>query len=380
MLIVKKFSPKYSETDVNKIALRSHFARLFVGVSLFVSSGSPEIEAAFELNFQPLVNGGSTNVTYQAWGDNDETAAFSCGNMSFQSNINCNPGDDEINAAHNDGTPMYQRIFRDNNTGNYYWHIIIGDYYDQASDPVNTQGFHLEYIIQANSSSRFDDHIATASSASTTWVNSNTAENIGGRDVYDEGTNGLYTTTGYANPKRVLVRQIMEDEETVSTFLKDDFNSKPFISQTVVDNKVTDPNTTVNNEFTMDMRAISYDTADNTGVIVRNITNIGGGLEAANQGDYDTTDASVTPHYFNQEDTVLSAGKFTWATGTGNLGSKGTYTYYYADDTVNAGGFNPVDKKYISFCDPTYNVNWSGSGACRNPGGTVGGKGSFGWD
>ena len=350
-------------------------------VSLFIASGSPNTEAAFELNFKPLVNGGTTNVTYQSFGQEDETGAYACNNISFQSNQNCLNGDQEIDAAHNDGTPIYNRVFRDNNTGKYYWHFIMGDYYDQGSNPVNSEGFHLEYIIEANSSGRFDDHIATSRSASATWTSSNTAEDVGGYKVYDTGTNGTSTTSGYANPTKVLVRQIMEDGETVSTFLKDDFDSKPFISQTVVDNKVTDPNTNVNNEFTLDMRAISYSSSDNSGIIITNKTDISGGLEAANQGDYDTTDVTQTAHIYNQEEANTNGGTFTWANGTGTLNAAGTYTYYESDGvTVNTSGFDPKNKNYQQFCDPTYNVNWSGNGACKDYSNTGNGWGRKGWD
>ncbi len=352
--------------------------QIVAAVSLFISSGIPDTNAEFALNFKPLTSG----VTYQSWGDDDENGHFSCNEMSFQSNRNCKY--DETDYAHDDNTPMYQRIFRSTTpgatNGKYYWHVIIGDYYDQGNNPTNTQGFYLEYIIEASSGNRFDDHIGTAASASTTWVSGNTGENIGGLEVYDSGTNGTYTSSGYANPKRVIMRQIMEDGETRSTFLKDSFENKPFISQTVVDYKVTDPSTNVDNEFTLDMRMIDYDTYDNTGVIMNNITNLSGGNEAANQGDYDTTDATYTPHMFNQEDAVVTAGKFTWTTGSGNLGAKGTYTYYNEDDTVNASGFQPHDKNYSQFCDPSYNVNWSGRGACKNPNGGGEGWGKFGWD
>ncbi len=348
-------------------------------VSLFIASGSPNTEAAFELNFKPLVNGGATNVTYQAFGDTDETGAYSCNNMSFQSNQNCQNGDMEIDAAHNDGTPIYNRVFRDNNTGKYYWHFIMGDYYDQASNPVNTDGFHLEYIIEA--SGRFDDHISTSRSASVTWTSTNTAEDAGGYKVYDTGLNGTFTTSGYANPTKVLMRQVMADDETVSTFLKDGFDSKPLISQTVVDNKVTDPNTNVNNEFTIDMRAISYSSSDNSGIIITNKTDISGGLEAANQGDYDTTDATQTAHIYNQEEANTNGGTFTWATGTGNLNAAGTYTYYESDGvTVNTSGFDPKNKNYQQFCDPTVNVNWSGNGACKDYSNAGNGWGRKGWD
>lgn len=363
--------------NANQKSVAIHLFQLLAGVVLLMSSGIPDIKAAFELNFQPL-NPTTNNVTYQSWGQDDDSGAFSCG-MSFQTNQWCHDND-EIDAAHYDQTPMYQRIFRDNATGNYYWHIIIGDYYNQAGNPINTQGFNLEYIIQASSTQRFQDEIYNAASASATWVDSDTAENSGGFQVYDTGLNGNFTTSGQANPKRVLVRQIMADNETVSTFLKDGFNSKPFISQTVVDNLVTHPNTTVNNEFTLDMRMVSYDSIDNSGVIMKNITNIGGGFEAANQGDYDTTNASFTPHLFNQEDRVMSAGKFTWTPGTGVLGADGTYTYYYADDTVNPTGFQPTDKNYQGFCRPSDNINWSGFGACKDYSNSGEGTGRFGWD
>ena len=347
-------------------------------VSLFIACGTPNTEAAFELNFKPLTSG----VTYQSWGDNDESANFSCNEMSFQSNTNC--AYDETNDAHDDNTPMYQRIFRSTTpgetNGKYYWHVIIGDYYDQANNPANTDGLYLEYIIEANAGNRYDDHIGTAASASTTWVNPDWAEDVAGGNVYDTGTNGDWTTTGYANPKRVLVHMIMEDGETRSTFLKDGFNSKPLIEQTVYDDRITDPTTKVDNEFSMDMRSISYDTNDNTGVVIKNITNLVGDYTAADQGDYDTTDATYTPHLFNQETDNISAGKYTWASGSGNLGSDGTYTYYQVDGSVNASGFDPTDKNYTGFCDPVYNVNWSGSGACTNVGGSGGGWGSRGWD
>lgn len=347
-------------------------------VGLFMLPGSADLEAAFELNFKPL----TSDATYQPWGNDDENGNFSCNEMSFQSNINCRYN--EAGFSHDDNTPMYQRIFRstaaDETNGKYYWHVIIGDYYDQANNPTNTQGFYLEYIIEANSGQRMDDHIGTSLSASTNWYSSNTAEDAAGRYVYDDGTNGDFTTTGYANPTRVIMRQIMEDGETSSEFLKDSFSNKPMITQHVVDYKVTDPETNIDNEFTVDMRALGYDSADNTGVIVRNINILSGGIEAANQGDYDTTDATITPHFFNQEASVVTGGKFTWTAGSGNLGSVGTYTYYNADDTVNPNGFDPKHKNYGGFCDPSYNVNWSGSGACKNSGGSGWGWGRFGWD
>ncbi len=374
--------PKFRITQIKTEAYRNRLGvallQLVGAVSLFVSSGIPNSSAEFALNFKPLTSG----VTYQSWGDNDENGHFSCNEMSFESNRNC--AYDEADDSHDDNTPMYQRTFRSTTAGptngKYYWHVIIGDYYDQGNNPTNTDGFYLEYIIEANSGNRFDDHIGTSSSASATWVSSNTGEDVAGRQVYDTGTNGNLTTTGKANPKRVIMHQIMEDGETRSTFLKDSFENKPFISQTVVDDKVTDPNTSVDNEFTLDMRMIDYDTFDNTGVIMNNITNLGGGNEAANMGDYDTTDVTYTPHKFNQENRSLTAGKFIWTSGSGNLGADGTYTYYNADDTVNASGFQPTDKNYGGFCDPSYNVNWSGRGACKNIGSGGDGWGRYGWD
>lgn len=362
-----------------------HYAaalQVIAAVGLFLAPGAPDTQAAFELNFQPLTSGAS----YQSFGDNDETAAFSC-NMSFQSDQNCRQDDQEIGRENNwadDSTPMYQRLFRstagDATNGKYYWHVIIGDYQNQANNPLNTTGFYQEYIIEANSGRRMDDSISTSLSASATWTSSNTAENIGGITVYDTGTNGGTTTSGQGNPTRVIMRQIVEDGETRSTFLKDEFDKKPLIVQTVVDYKITDPDTNVDNKFTIDMRALTYDSADNTGIYVENITNLSGGAEAANQGDYDTTDATYTPHFFNQEETTVSGGKFTWTAGSGQLGADGTYTYYSADGSLNPSGFQPTDRNYSGFCDPSQNVNWSGSGACKNPGGGGDGWGRFGWD
>lgn len=84
-----------------------------------------------------------------------------------------------------------------------------------------------------------------------------------------------------------------------------------------------------------------------------------------NGGDYDFADRAET--------TYFTAGAYTYTDGTNYGGSLGTYTY---QDGAAGDAFQPTNKDYSSFCDPSQNTDWSGNGACTNSDGTGGG---FGW-
>jgi len=127
---------------------------------------------------------------------------------------------------------------------------------------------------------------------------------------------GSYTTTGNGtgNPNRVIVWQRNRSSDMLLDFLKDTFDKKPRIIQSVVTNDMV-------SEFSVDMRGLSY--SDNTTVApVINTLSLSGqaGFPAPGQAMvWDmSTDAPLTD---------LTAGQFTYTTGSSRGGSAGAYNY-----------------------------------------------------
>ncbi|ALP53352.1 hypothetical protein Tel_09400 [Candidatus Tenderia electrophaga] len=327
---------------------------------LFLSPALRDTQAAFELNFDPTTN---NDHNYSSTGND---VNYSCG-MSFGSDFNCGGGwggGTDENGAHLDGTAAYQRMF--SYGGKNYYHVIIGD--------STTDDFYLEYMIEANSGwAEYNNDFAASASTGNNSSTSNREFNM--INPYDSDSSR--TGTGTGNPNRVIIRQVADDGTTRNEFLKDQFDRKPLITQTM-----SDPNPTegITQEYTLDMRGKTY--ADNTPITENERTNrtILIGDTAANQGDYDDTGAVITPTFFREGSDSISAGAYTYSTGSGYGGSNGTYTYYQKDGvTVNPGGFQPVNKDYSVFCIQGQNVDWSGNGACTNGDGGGGGRGGGGW-
>lgn len=178
---------------------------------------SQPVYAGFTLNFTPdntgtmatsVAHGGSNNVTNQ-------TPYLMIGSV---------------------GSQQLPEIVTDPETGLDYYHIIIGNVAD---------GFIQETYIERGF---------------TSWPSGNVGSAVGG----DGGTNGgsgldpLDTTTsvntpnGEANPRKVLVRQIINDGEIMMEFLKDKFEYKPLIVQ-----QLNAPD--VLSLFQIDMRNSRYD-------------------------------------------------------------------------------------------------------------------------
>ena len=333
------------------------FVFVIAGITLFFSPALKDSRAAFTLNFIP--DDGSYDST-----SNDIN---SC-NMSYISDFNCDSGGfggsfDE-NGSHDDGTAAYQRMFTSG--GKTYYHVIIGDYTQDS--------FYMEYMIEADSGwDRYNGDFAASASTGNNSTTSDREFNMDNPYSADSSRTG----TGTGNPNRVIMRQILDDGITYNEFLKDQFDRKPLITQTVTDN---DPTEGIIQEYTLDMRGKTY--ADNTPITENERTNrtILIGDTAANQGDYDDTYAVITPTFFREGNDTISAGAYTYSTGSGYGGSDGTYIYYQSDGvTVDNSGFQPVDKDYSVFCIQEQNVDWSGNGACTNGDGGGGGRGGGGW-
>ncbi len=318
-----------------------------VVAALFFLPGVPVTHAEFNLNFVPDDGTYVNNYAY-----------VSCG-MSYIANANCNAGggmfgDFQLSGSHDDGTAFYQRMF-DDASGNRYYQVIIGDYL--------VDDFVQEYIIKADGAADgnwyccFGGAIARSASAGDSG---DRLYNM--TKPYDvDGSLSTSTGTGSGNPNRVIMRQILTDNvQTDMLFLKDRFDYKPLISQTTQDADFTSYiELDMRNKLNSDMSPIDPATE-----MVHTTTLLNAGVPN-NGGDYDFADRAET--------TYFTAGAYTYTDGTNYGGSLGTYTY---QDGAAGDAFQPTNKDYSSFCDPSQNTDWSGNGACTNSDGTGGG---FGW-
>lgn len=386
--------------------------------SLFFAPGIHETEAAFTTNFTGVGVTGGTYDKKNSGGSGNYYVDYSC-NMSYTvvtgiNNRECG-GNQDFN-SHNDGTPFFQAIFTDTATSKKYYHVVIGD---KLKAGLLGSEMTFEYIIEATTSGTYTYDSGGPVSAAYTDNSSQSNAIYNMTHPYD-GTL-LKQGNGSGNPTRVIMNQILyNDDATVNTqFLKGlqggtvnfnqttgamtitgasiVFDSKPIITQFA--------NTAgeMYNQYTIDMRHKNY--SDNTMMTdaeangpqgkITNITNLIGGTgaakPAADQGDYDTTDATFTPHYTNNSNPNYTAGAYTYTDGTGSykaLGGGGTYNYDVAATAIVEVGFNPVGKDYTGFCEPTINPDWrtstantiNGPLACTNATGTEKGEGSKGWD
>ncbi len=195
------------------------------------------------------------------------------------------------------------------------------------------------------------------------------------------------------------MRQVLDDGITYSEFLKgasdangdgkyDDssayFDKKPLINQEIVEPGV------ISAKYSLDMRSKTY--SDSTPISDAEKTNqtfILEGTKPANQGDYDSTGAVITPTFFTDSTgVVVDGGAYTYTDGTSFGGSIGTtdvtngkgYTYYESDGvTEKIVQTQPINRDYSVFCIADQNTNWSGNGACVDGNGGGGGRGGGGW-
>lgn len=400
--------PKEGVAEVarKRVALRQ--AGLLVAVTgLFFAPGIHETEAAFTTNFTGVaVSGGSYDKGNST--DGNYRVDYAC-NMSYTvvsgiNNEECRGGDFN---GHDDGTPFFQALFTETGTNKKFYHVIIGDK-NKKGQARNEMVF--EYFIEATTSSTYTRDSEGPVSASYIDSSSDTNALYNMTRPYD-GTQ-LKQGNGSGNPTRTIMNQVLyNDDGTVNTqFLKGikggavnfnqttgnmtvtggtiDFNSKPIITQFANSAEMY-------NQFTIDMRDKTYQ--DGTPVdFDQKITNItklrevaGSARLAADQGDYDTTDAEFTAHYVNQATPYTVAGAYTYTDGSGAnqpLGSGGSYNYDIADTSFVETGFIPTGKDYTGFCDPSMNPDWrsgtntlGGSLACTNVGSIRSGEGWRGW-
>lgn len=293
--------------------------------------------AAFSLNWQ-------RDYASEGASFNDNDAYVVC-NMSYISSANCSSGgfggDFNLNGSHNDGTAFLQEQLT--LSGQLYFHVIVGDY---TRDTMAQEVF-----IKATSGNSSFNGIRVSDSVANSG---NQTFNM--NNPYSSTSSS--TGTGSANPNNVIMRQIINDGDVSMTFVKDSFTQKPLITQTINNAQMT-------SNVSIDMRGKNYSQStpvDYTSMI--NTLVLKESTRQGTEGDYDMQNDAQTAH--------ITAGGFTYTAGSGNGGSGGTYTW---SDLVD--NFQPMNRNYQGYCNPSQNSNWSGNGACVGSSG--GGGGGAGW-
>ncbi len=185
-------------------------------------------------------------------------------------------------------------IVTDPETGLDYFHIVMGD-------PAS--GFMQDVYIERGFTS-FQGGAGSAVGG-------------GGFGVNNVDPLGSASGTGQANPRKVLVRQIISDGEIYIDFIKDKFDRKPKITQIL-----TLPD--MSSMFQLDMSNSSYDDDLTPGILSYT-------MQLAD--DYqDQADFNFATDVQNSN---VTGGRYTYANGTGPGGSAGTYTYVESTFDVN---------------------------------------------
>lgn len=141
---------------------------------------------------------------------------------------------------------------------------------------------------------------------------------------------------GTGNPRRVLIRQIVNDGEIMMEFLKDKYLYKPRISQILIGPDLTAM-------FDLDMRNSTYDD-DTTAGVMTNIMQL--------WGEGTPPDSAMFDPVSQGQEVIINAGQYTYTDGAGFGGAEGTYDY--AD-----GGFDHLGIDWASYLDPTVDNPWS---------------------
>ncbi len=204
-------------------------------------------------------------------------------------------------------------IVTDPETGIDYFHMIVGD---------GSDGFMQETFIEVNA-------LPTDPSLSTTDNNDNAHDPLG--MVLSPSETG----NGNANPRTVLLRQIVSDGVIMMEFLKDQYLKKPLINQTVSTLEFT-------SLFQIDMRNSTYEDMNTPGTIFNTVV-LSGEDSAAINGNFDMS-TDIDKSTFN-------AGRYTFTDGASNGGTEGTYDYM-------SSTFDQTAIDWVEYFDPETNNPW----------------------
>ena len=228
-------------------------------------------------------------------------------------------------------TPFLYELVSLNGTS--YIHMVIGD---------PSTGFAQETYIKGH------ENFDVSSLVVSTWaaVHSYGFNNSPGASMLQTRGNAS------AHPEKVAVRQVMggtwddvsktwtcANTEFCSEFLKDTLATKPRITQNIF-------STNMSNEFSIDMRNITYDDMNIIAPIVNKVVITDPQLPLGDEADYDRS-AIQSRYPYTQNERIsthleTTAGRYTYAENASEIeGAGGGYTYF--SDTF--------DHIRINWCD-----------------------------
>jgi len=133
------------------------------------------------------------------------------------------------------------------------------------------------------------------------------------------------------------MRQIVSDGEMTDEFLKDKYDKKPLITQSIDKPDIT-------TSIVIDMSNSTYSDMDTPGTISYTME-----LQGA--------DLPVDKAKFNMADDVqnssVNAGRYTYTTGGGRGGSSGSYNY------IDGSGFDLANTPWEVFFNPDTSGPWN---------------------
>jgi len=318
-------------------------------ILLLLFSSGISTGADFTLDWQD--DNGSERV------NND--SSVSCG-VSYISDRNCSVGgfNDDFDIGHDDSSAfMQEQLFHE---GQMYFHVLVGDY--------TTDEMALEYFIKANAG---NNTWASGWSGSGNIAVSHSLGQAGnGEAAIDKpySADSSLTGTGSANPNSIIMRQLVTDSTDPAfsmDFVKDRFLYKPKLTHTNGGAGGFDATTVIDmsNSLYTDITPID-ETTDFDNVMV-----LTDPLKNGTEGDYNVDTMGDIREF--------RAGGYTYTPGAGAGGAGGTYSYIDPVEDANPA-YKPMNEDWVSFCDTSQNVDWSGNGACTNGDGSGGGWGGGG--
>ena len=235
----------------------------------------------------------------------------------------CNIQTPRVDISDPDKTPIFQERVLDAATGQRYYHIIIG---------TPNSSFAQEVYILQGGAQFFDLSAGRVGSTSmgsnfegvglTPFINQKPLDN-------DETISGNAT----GNPTRVIMRQINSDDQMTLEFLKENFNNKPKITQTI-----TAPD--ISSVFSVDMSNLNYSDKNTAATgLINQLQILSAGIPIG-AGSFDiATGAQLS---------TITAGQYDWTPGVGPGQSGGTYNYL-------TGAFDVFAEDWLPYRHPAEN-------------------------
>ena len=249
--------------------------------------------------------------------------------------------------------------------GKDYYHIVVGSEAD---------GFLQETYIQTGYTINFDSTVTQKPVGNLVyawpeiWAANSTGDKWGSASEGDHtvkigenwsGGGGEATTVGNAadplglssvsgngtgNPNKVIIRQLMKDDEITQVFLKERLANKPKITQDI------DVANSIRMTFEVDMSNSTYSQDNLDPLSITNTIELLGDNVPTNQGFGDTPDSTDFDVIARAQASDVNAGKYTYtppAIGDDPelKGTNGVYTY------VGNDGFEFASTDWATFYD-----------------------------